>query len=132
MSRDAAKNGEKPIEWMGSSYEDLVAMPDDVQDTIGHALGLAQNGTKAAYAKPMHGDDLRNVMEIVTQDDHNREIRSAYTTKFEEVVYVLDVLVKKSKSGIETPKRDEDRIRQRYKQAKEHYEENYRRKGGKS
>ncbi len=70
-------------------------------------------------------------MEIVTNDDHNREIRGAYTTKFGEVVYVLDVFVKKSKSGVQTPKRDEDRIRQRYKQAKEHYEENYREKRGK-
>jgi phage-related protein len=46
------------------------------------------------------------------------------------VVYVLDVFVKKSKTGKETPKRDEDRIRSRYQQAKEHYEENYGSKRG--
>ncbi|HEX3469186.1 MAG TPA: type II toxin-antitoxin system RelE/ParE family toxin [Candidatus Elarobacter sp.] len=101
-------------------------MSEDVQDAVGYALDLAQHGRKAPYAKPMHGADLRNVMEIVAGDDHNREVRGTYTVKFGDVVYVLDVFVKKSKSGIETPKRDEDRIRQRYKQAKEHYEENNR------
>jgi len=127
VSRAEARD-EKPVEWMGSAYEDLVALPEDVQDEIGYALDLAQHGKKAGYAKPMHGGDLRYVMEIVAHDDHNREIRAQYTTKFHGVVYVLDVFVKKSKSGSETPKRDEDRTRQRYRQAKEYYEENYRTK----
>lgn len=117
----------KPIEWMGSSYDDLVAMPEDVQGEIGYALDLAQHGRKAAYAKPMHGADLGNVMEIVVNSD-NRTFRGAYTTKFKDVVYVLDVFVKKSKTGDETPKRDEERIRARYQQAKVHYEEKYGRK----
>lgn len=128
MSRRDAVEGEKPVEWMGSSYEQLTAMPGEVQDAIGYALDLAQHGKKASYAKPMRGAELRNVIEIVVGDDHNRAIRGAYTITFERVVYVLDVFVKKSKSGIETPKRDEERIRQRFRQAKEHYEENYRSK----
>lgn len=63
-------------------------------------------------------------MEIVVDDD-NRTFRGVYTTKFGEVVYVLDLFVKKSKTGNETPKRDEDRIKKRYQAAKEHYEANY-------
>jgi phage-related protein len=129
MTAQGEQTDEKPIEWMGSSYGDLVAMSEDVQDEIGYALDLAQNGGKAAYCKPMHGGDLGNVMEIVVNSD-NRTYRGAYTTKFADVVYVLDVFVKKSKTGKETPKRDEDRIRSRYQQAKEHYEENYGSKRG--
>lgn len=128
MTRNVTDD-DKPIEWVGSSYDDLVACPEDVQDSIGHALSLAQNGQKAAYAKPMHGSVLSNVMEIVVDSD-NRTFRGAYTTKFGEVVYVLDVFVKKSKKGTETPKRDEDRIKKRYQAAKEHYEEKHPEKPG--
>ncbi len=72
----------------------------------------------------MRGGVLSNVMEIVVDSDH-RTFRGAYTTKFGGVVYVLDVFVKKSKTGDETPKRDEERIKIRYQAAKEHYEANY-------
>ncbi len=129
MSRGRHRD-EKPIEWVGSSYDDLIAMPEEVQNQIGYALDLAQFDKKAAYAKPLHGEELRNVMEIVV-DDNNRTFRGMYTVKFQNVVYVLDVFVKKSKSGIETPKRDEDRLRKRYRLAKEHYEANYRSEHGK-
>jgi phage-related protein len=94
---------------------------------IGMSLSEAQLGGKAANAKPLHGGELAHVMEIIVED-HNRTFRGAYTTKFADVVYVLDVFVKKSKVGAETPKVDEDRIRTRYRLAKEHYEANYRTK----
>ena len=112
---------EKPVVWIGSSYRDLVAMPANIQKQIGRALYIAQHGDRADFSKPMHGRDLANVMEIVV-DDLNRTIRGAYTTACKDVVYVLDIFVKKSKSGSATPKRDEDRIRRRYRAAKEHYE----------
>ena len=32
----------KPLRWVASSKKDLMAMPDDVQDTFGYALHLAQ------------------------------------------------------------------------------------------
>jgi phage-related protein len=50
---------------------------------------------------------------------------------FPEVVYVLDVFVKKSKSGIKTPQPDKDRVRDRYKAAKRDYDEHHRHRGGK-
>jgi phage-related protein len=102
-------------------------MPPDIQDQIGTALSAAQSGGKATNAKPLRGGDLAYVMEIVV-DDHSRTFRGAYTTKFADIVYVLDVFVKKSKVGTETPKMDEDRIRARYRLAKEHHEANYREK----
>ena len=34
----------KPLEWVGSSYKDLTALPEAVQDTFGYALDLAQRG----------------------------------------------------------------------------------------
>ena len=44
---------EKPIEWLGSSYKDLCAMPEPVRRTFGYALGLAQNGLPYEDAKTL-------------------------------------------------------------------------------
>jgi len=109
---------------MGSSYDDLVNSQEDVQDEIGYALDRAQFGDKADYAKPLKGD-LSDAIEIVVNSD-KRTFRGVYTTKLKGAVYVLDVFVKKSKTGIETPKRDQERIRGRYKLAREHYEKTHR------
>ena len=43
----------KPLWWVGSSQKDLQAMPDEVQDTFGYALHLAQTGGKHEQAKPL-------------------------------------------------------------------------------
>jgi phage-related protein len=56
--------------------------------------------------------------------------RAVYTAAFREVVYVLDVFMKKSKSGIKTPQVDKDRVRERFNVAKRDYDENYRKRGG--
>jgi len=49
----------KPVEWVGSSRKDMKAMPEDVQDTFGFALYLAQLGEKHPDAKPMKGLQAR-------------------------------------------------------------------------
>ena len=112
---------EKPIEWVASAKKDLKAMPEEVQDDVGYALDLAQRGLQADYAERMKGD-LSDVTEIRTQNDPgDSTFRAMYTARIGDVVYVLDVFQKKSKSGIATPKPDLDRIRGRLKQAREHY-----------
>jgi phage-related protein len=117
---------QKPIAWVGSSKKDLKAMPEEVQDDIGYALDLAQHGEQASYAQRMHGD-LRDVIEIRAQDERgDSTFRGAYTVELGHVVYVLHAFQKKSKSGIETPRRELDLIRQRLRQAREHYEQEKR------
>lgn len=41
---------------------------------------------------------------------------------------MLDVFMKKSKSGIKTPQADKDRVLQRFRVAKQHHDDHYRRK----
>jgi phage-related protein len=102
-------------------------MPEEVQDDIGYALDLAQHGEQADYAHRMRGD-LRDVIEIRAQNERgDSTFRGTYTVELGEVVYVLHAFQKKSKSGIETPKRDLDLIRQRLRLAREHYEQEKRR-----
>ena len=42
---------EKPMEWIGSSHKDLMALPADVRRFFGFALSLAQAGDKHDSAK---------------------------------------------------------------------------------
>ena len=40
-------NKEKTLEWIASSYKDLMALPSDVRRRFGYALSLAQMGDQA-------------------------------------------------------------------------------------
>ncbi|MEG4249729.1 type II toxin-antitoxin system RelE/ParE family toxin [Microcoleus sp. Pol10D4] len=110
----------KPVEWIGSSRDDLRDFPEDVQQIMGFALYRAQLGKKHPDAKPLKGFKGAGVLEIVENFDGDT-YRAIYTVKFEGIVYVLHSFQKKSKQGIATPKQDIDLIESRLKRAKEHY-----------
>lgn len=112
----------KPLEWIGSSKKDLKALPDDVVDVFGYALFLAQAGGKHVQAKPLRGFGSADVLEVI-EDFRGDTYRAVYTVRFEERVFVLHVFQKKSKTGIATPKRDMDLIRDRLKVAAERAKE---------
>ncbi len=108
----------KPLIWMGSSRQDIRALPEPVQDRIGYALYVAQCGGKHRDAKTLKGFGGASMQEIVT--DYDRDTyRAVYTVRFVERMYVLHVFKKKSKSGIATPKSDRELIARRLKQAQE-------------
>lgn len=114
----------KPVEWVGSSLEDLKTFPEDVRQTVGYALYLAQCEEKHPYAKPLKGFKGAGVLEIVENFDGDT-YRAVYTLKLAGVVYVLHAFQKKSKTGIATPKQDIKLIETRLKRAKEHYSKKY-------
>ena len=115
----------KPVEWIASSLKDLRGFPQDVRDTFGFALYLAQSGSKHAAAKPLKGFAGAGVLEVV-EDFDGDAFRAVYTVRFASAVYVLHAFQKKSKAGIKTPKADIDLVRQRLKLA----EERHKQKGG--
>lgn len=117
----------KPVEWIGSSLNDLKEFPDEVQQVVGYALYIAQCGDKHPSAKPLKGFKGAGVVEVV-EDFDGDTYRAVYTIKFADVVYVLHSFQKKSKQGIATPKQDMDLIEARLKRAKEHYAEHYNKK----
>lgn len=114
----------KPVEWIGSSLEDLKNLPNQVCRKFGYAIYLAQMGTKYNSSKPLKGFNGTGVLEIVQNFDTDT-YRAVYTVKFAEVVYVLHIFQKKSKKGIATPKKEIDLINKRLQQAQEHYQQNY-------
>lgn len=109
----------KTLVWIRSAKKDLMAMPDDVQDTFGYALHLAQTGKKHGQAKPLKGFGSAGVLEVV-EDTSGNTYRAVYTVRFHDAVYVLHCFQKKSTRGIATPKPDMDLIRERLKAAETH------------
>lgn len=107
---------EKPLEWIASSYKDLMALPSDVRRRFGYALSLAQVGDRDDSAKVLKGFGGAGVLEVV-EDNTDGTYRAVYTVKFVEAVFVLHCFQKKSKSGIATPKVDMDIIRTRLRVA---------------
>jgi phage-related protein len=110
------KEALRPLRWIGSAKRDLLAMPDQVQQTFGFALFQAQSGSMHPDAKPLKGFGSAGVLEIV-EDWRGNAYRAIYTVRFAHTVYVLHCFQKKSKSGIETPKAEMDLVRERLKQA---------------
>lgn len=112
---------EKPLEWIGSSHKDLMALPADVRRLFGFALSL-QSGDKHDAAKVLKGFGGAGVLEVV-EDDVGGTYRAVYTVKFAEAVFVLHCFQKKSKRGIATPKEDMDIIHARLKIAEAYAKE---------
>lgn len=93
----------------------------DVRRALGTDLLALQYGDTPDGARPFGEGVRRNVWKLV--DDHEgNTFRLAYTLSFPGVVYVLDVIQKKSKSGRSTPMRDRERVALRYRRAAEDYE----------
>jgi phage-related protein len=113
---------ERPLEWIGSSYKDLMALPTEVRRLFGFALSLAQVGDRHDDAKVLKGFGGAGVLEVV-EDNVGGTYRAVYTVKFPEAVFVLHCFQKKSKRGIATPKEDMDTINARLKIAEAYVKE---------
>lgn len=59
----------RPVEWVGSSLDDLKSFLESVRQVVGYALYLAQSGEKHASAKPLKGFNGAGVLEIVESFD---------------------------------------------------------------
>jgi len=115
-----AKSSSEPrqLAWLASTKRDLMALPEEVIDTFGYALHLAQTGRKHEQARPLHGFGSAGVLEVV-EDWRGNTYRAVYTVRFAAAVFVLHVFQKKSKSGIATPRQDVALIRERLKAAEQ-------------
>jgi len=108
----------KPVLWVGSSLDDLRACPEDVQDVVGYALFLAQEGGQHPAGKRLKGD-LRGLVEVV-EDRRSGTYRAVYTARLANAIYVLHVFQKKATRGIATPQHELDLIKARLRWAEQH------------
>lgn len=110
--------GERPVNWLGSSYDDLKEMPERVQDTFGYALDLAQRGKRHRKAKPFKVKGEPGLTELV-EDYDGDTYRAIYTVRYEDAIYVVHCFQKKSTMGIKTSKHDVDIVVERLKRLRE-------------
>ena len=108
----------KPVVWVGSSRKDLRAFPGAVQDLMGYALFVAQQGGRHRETKTLTGFGGAGVVEILV-DHRGDTFRAIYTVRYQGTVYVLHAFQKKSTSGRATPKHEMDIIKQRLRAAEQ-------------
>jgi phage-related protein len=123
MPRGPDAGNAKPVEWIGTSHDDLRELPDEVRRVFGYALYQAQLGRRHATARRLKGE-LGGLVELVDDFDGNT-YRAVYTLKLAGVVYVLHVFQKKAKHGIATPRHEIAVIRERWQRAREHHAAHY-------
>ena len=100
----------KPVEFRGSSLDDLRTFPLSVRREAGHQLDLVQNGQEPDDWKPMNTVGL-GVKEIRIRDASGA-FRIIYVAKFADAVYVLHCFQKKT---AQISKTDLDLAAKRYR-----------------
>ena len=113
---------ERPVEWVGTSLKDLRGFPGGVQDEIGFILGRVQLGKRHHKLKPLKGKAMQGITEI-RSDYRTDTYRAVYTAQLGKTIYVLHCFQKKSKKGVQTPRRDEELIKSRFRTAQQLAEE---------
>jgi phage-related protein len=107
----------RPVVWLGNSKESIRDFPEGAQKLLGDELQLIQFGGIPKDAKPFHGVGS-GVLEIALRYASDA-YRVVVAVQIAERIYVLHAFQKKSKKGVETPKRHVEVIKRRYKEALE-------------
>jgi phage-related protein len=107
----------RPVVWLGNSKRNIRDFPKGAQKLLGDELQLIQFGGMPKDAKPFKGVGS-GVLEIALRYASDA-YRVALAVQIGKRIYVLHSFQKKSKRGIETPKRDVDLIKKRYAEAQE-------------
>ena len=107
----------RPVVWLGNAKKNLKGFPEGAQKLLGDELQLIQFGDMPKDAKPFKGVGS-GVLELALRYASDA-YRVLLAVQIGKRIYVLHAFQKKSKKGIETPKRDVDLIKKRYAEAQE-------------
>lgn len=101
---------DKPIQWIGTSKDDLRNFPEDAKYKVGVQLRLVQQGKQPTDFKPMPsiGNGVQEI-RIWTGDTY----RVFYVARFPEAVYILHAFGKKTQK---TSKKDIELGKKRYQE----------------
>ncbi len=105
----------RKLVWLADSLDRLTSFPPSVRKRLGFALYQAQIGQQHESAKILRG--FTETVWQVRADGPGGTYRAAYVAQFREAVYV-HAFQKKATSGIATPQRELDLIRQRLQLAR--------------
>jgi len=101
---------DKEIRWMGSSYADLLAFPQESRREAGFELRKVQAGLDPTDWKPFN--DIGAGTRELRLRDAAGIYRVMYVARFEEAVYVLHRFQKKTQA---TSKQDKGIAEARYR-----------------
>jgi phage-related protein len=107
----------RSVVWLGNSRKNILEFPAKVRKLIGDELQLIQFGGMPKDAKAFKGVGS-GVIEIAIKFDREA-YRCVQAVQLGKKIYVLHAFQKKSSSGIKTPQKDIDLIKQHYNDAKE-------------
>jgi phage-related protein len=85
---------EKQIRWVGSAYDDLLAIPRDARKEAGFQSGKVPAGLEPTDWKPF--DDVGAGTREIRIRDASGIYRVMCVAKFEETIYVLHCFQKKT------------------------------------
>jgi phage-related protein len=100
----------KPIEFRGSSRDDLRAFPLSARREAGHQLNQVQHGQEPDDWKPM--TTIGHGVQEIRIHDASGAFRVIYVAKFADAVYVLHCFQKKTQKTSQT---DLDLASKRYR-----------------
>lgn len=100
----------KPVEFLGTSLDDLRAFPPSAKREAGYQIDQVQNGWEPDDWKPMNTVG-QGVKEIRIHDSDGA-FRVIYVAKFADAVYVIHCFQKKTQK---TNKADIDLASKRYR-----------------
>ncbi|BCZ78860.1 Phage-related protein [Paraburkholderia steynii] len=101
---------EKEIRWVGSSYNDLLAFPDESRRQAGFQLAKVQAGLDPDNWKPF--DIVGAGTREIRVNEQEGAFRVMYVAKFVEAVYVLHCFHKKTQA---TSRQDREIAEARYR-----------------
>lgn len=107
----------RPLSWIQAARKSFERFPNDVQLACLQALTAVADGGKPEIAKPLHGLGS-GVFEIALPHRGNA-FRVVYAVQLDPAIWVIHAFQKKSKTGIRTPKRENDVIWKRLQRLRE-------------
>lgn len=123
VETQSKKPTKKRTQWVAKSLLDEVReWPSDVREEMGGQLNKVEYGGEPDDFKPMKTIGM-GVNEIRVKDTGNNNYRLIYVAKFEEAIYVLHVITKKTtqktaQSDISTAKSRFEKLQEWRKQQK--------------
>lgn len=107
----------RPISWIKAALRGFEGFPGGAQIELRRALTVVAEGGHPDIAKPLHGLGS-GVLELALRF-RGDAFRIVYALQLDTDVWVVHAFQKKSKSGIRTPQKEIDLVRDRLKRLKE-------------
>jgi phage-related protein len=107
----------RPVSWLKAARHEFEKFPEGARKVCLTALTIAAEGGKADIAKPLQGVGS-GVLEIALPFKGDA-FRVVYALQLGPDIWVIHAFQKKSTTGIKTPKREIDLVKDRLKRLQE-------------